>query len=139
MQMIFRIVIILILSSMARAGECQATKWPYSSKIEKLTPQNFKIVKREFLDDYLFYELSSPVKSRVPGLASKILYYLKNTEQNEPKFYFYAALELSADLATNDPKIIPLPQICDLRGAVLRDPSSIKNKPAIKQKFQGQK
>lgn len=118
MQVIFKILIILILSLNVEAQVCKSTKWPFSKNIRNLKVEQMQLLPREHLYQYLYHEISSDPKKRVQGLASKLFFYLKNTEVNEDKYSMISALEWAADLDTPRQRIISLNEICSIENKI---------------------
>ncbi len=118
---IVRIFLLLILfcgtGAAQAAMNCTAVRWPYSveaADINNIKPFDFEKFNREYLYSYLYFEISQPPKDRIPGLAKKLFYYLKNSEVNQDKHNFVGALEWAADLDTAQPRVITTREVCNL-------------------------
>ncbi len=124
----FIVGLICLVGLFAKAAEpaqtCKAVHWPYSSDLRGATVEALNMVPRPDLYSYLYAEISTEPAKRVPGLAEKLFFYLKNTEVNEDRYQMIQALEYAADLGTAKPRIIPLKEICNLEEKGLREPSS---------------
>ena len=127
--------LVLFIKGLSFASDCRAAKWPYSKNIKEIQPIFFQAVKRDHLYNYFYYELATSPSNRVKGLAFKLLYYLKNTEQNEDKYQMLLALEWASDLTTSRPRVIPLSEICAIEDKINRQPSSEKKKFTKKKKL----
>ncbi len=126
MPVIVGFFIIMLLNSVSFANDCRAVHWPFSKEIKSLQPLSLQAIPRDHLYKYLYNELSSVPAQRVAGLASKIFYYLKNTELNEDKYQMLMALEWASDLNTPKPRVIPISEICSIEDKINREPSSTK-------------
>lgn len=129
MQIIFTLFFIIFSQSYSFASDCKAVQWPFSKNISNIQPLSFQAIPRDHLYKYLYFEISNPPAERVKGLAVKLFFYLKNTEQNEDKYQMIMALEWASDLMTQKPTIIPLSEICAIEDKINRGPSSSKEKP----------
>jgi hypothetical protein len=114
----------LFANATETAQTCKAVHWPYSPDLRGVTVEALNLIPRPHLYSYLYSEISSEPVKRVPGLAEKLFFYLKNTEVNEDRYQMIQALEYAADLGTAKPRIIPLKEICNLEEKGLREPSS---------------
>lgn len=122
----------MFINSYSFASDCKAVKWPFSKNIKDIQPLSYQALPRDHLYKYLYYELSSDPKVRVKELAARLFYYLKNSEQNEDKYQMIMALEWVADLKTQNPRIIPIEEICSMEDKIERGPSSTKKSKSIK-------
>jgi len=128
MQIIGTFILIFSFGYIALANDCRTVQWPFSKNIKDIQPLSFQSIPRNHLYKYLYFEISAAPSARVKDLASKLFYYLKNTEQNEDKYQMIMALEWASDLQTAKPRIIPISEICTMEDKINREPSSKKIK-----------
>ena len=124
MQMIYGAIFILLSSQLSMANDCEAVKWPYAHKIADLEARQVDKIPRRSLYKYLYFEISSPLEVRIPGLATKLFFILKNTEVNEDKFQMLEGLEWAADLDQEKPRVISIAEICSIEDRISRTPNS---------------
>ena len=126
MQVIQVLFILLIsIHSLAAPDVCRAVKWPFADDGAKLDVGRLSKIEREHLFKYLYFEISAPTTGRVPGLAAKLFFYLKNTELNEDRYQMLMALEWAVDPSANSVPI-NIKDICILHDRVLRLPQSLR-------------
>lgn len=104
-------------SSSGTVGNCHFTRWPYSKSaqnIKELNIKNLDQVPRDYLYIYLYFELTQTKENRVPGLAQKLFFYLKNSEGNENRQKLITAIEFASDVDSAKPNVIPAAEICEL-------------------------
>lgn len=104
----------LLMSYPALALNCDAVRWPFSTQISQVKPAELEKIPRQFLYNYLFFEVSRAPEKRIPGLAQKLFYYLGNSELNNDMQALVEALDWAADLNTAKPRVIPEAEICSL-------------------------
>ena len=130
MSIILRILPLLFVGQLALA-DCEAVPWPFNHDMKRVQVMELNSQPREHLYKYLYFELSVPVATRIPGLAEKLFYYLQNTEVSDGRFHLLKVLEsTSLEQKSN---VIPVEQLCKLDAKVDRSPASkAKAKKAVK-------
>lgn len=115
MQIIFTAILVFSVNVFAidYNPECKTVPWPYSKNISKLKLNVFESDKRTNLYYYLYSEIVSENKAKVPNLGLKIYQYLVSTEQNEDTRMYLQSLSWMTDLETKTPKFLSKKELCD--------------------------
>lgn len=113
------------------APPCEVIAWPYKQKAEEIKIEHLSILSREAIYSYLFFELGQPRANRMPGLAGKLLDFLRGTELNHERAMFLEALSAATTgLQVNN--TVPPKELCSLyRSTFLEDqrtPNSVRAK-----------
>lgn len=116
-------VVIILLSSLlntnsALASNCKATKWPFAKTNKQLKAENLKVIPRDHLYSYLYYELSADPQTKDKKLAQQLFNFLKSTEVNNDKYQMIQALEWAADLETKKPNTISIKELCQIEAKI---------------------
>lgn len=121
-------MLLLTMSFFANADvNCRAVKWPYTSKKKAVSVLDLSAIKRSYLYNYLYFELSNPINRRHADLAKKIITYLKGNEHDEDRYNMILTLEWAADLDKSEPRVIPMSEICFMEEKISRDPAAVKS------------
>lgn len=97
-----------------KSADCDVVTWPFAKDLKSVNQNTLSQVPRDHLYAFLFGELSKPEKKRVPGLAPKLMWYLKNSEPNTNKMTMVEALELAYLGDDKKVNIIPQQQLCSM-------------------------
>lgn len=114
----FALVSLLLNANHAEASTCKATKWPFAKTDKQLKAENLKVIPREHLYSYLYYELSADRKTQDKKLAQQLFNFLKKTEVNDDKYQMIQALEWAADLETKKPNTISIKELCYIEAKI---------------------
>lgn len=93
---------------------CEIATWPFAKDLKSVNQNTLSQVPRNHLYAYLFAELSQTEKKRVPGLAPKLIWYLKNSEANANKMTMVEALEYAYLGDNQKVNVIPQQQLCSM-------------------------
>lgn len=93
---------------------CQVARWPFSADVNSINARTLSEVPRNHLYAYLFHELSQPASKRITGLASKLFWFLKNSEPSTNKMTMVEALEHAYRGDDGKLNLIPERELCNL-------------------------
>ena len=113
------------------AKTCEVVAWPYKQRANEIKIEQLSILSREAVYSYLFFELGQDRIKRSPGLAGKLLEFLRKTELNHDRAMFLEALTVATTGAQVN-NVVSQQEICGLYlstfSAEARTPDSVRTK-----------
>lgn len=110
---------------------CEVVAWPYKQRANEIKIEQLGILSREAVYSYLFFELGQERTKRSPGLAGKLLDFLRGTELNHDRAMLLEALTVATTGAQAN-NVVSKQELCGLYlstfPANARTPNSVRGK-----------
>lgn len=109
---------------------CEAVRWPFKSAADEVKLKDLENVERPSLYSYLYFELTQKPQTRIPGLAKRLMFFLKNTELNNDRAMMLEAIEYAARIDSDTPNVFVIQDLCgiDRKAASTTSPTSSKSR-----------